>query len=60
MRKPAGFALYEPGQYVSHPSCPDWGIGQIQSVDGARVTVNFENRGKVLVNTERVLLTVEA
>ena len=36
-----------PGQRVRLPSRPDWGTGQIQSVVGDRVTVNFENAGKV-------------
>ncbi len=52
-------ATYEPGQIVSHPGCPGWGLGQVQSVAGARVTVNFENAGKVLINTEVVGLVVE-
>ena len=38
-----------PGTFVRHPGQPDWGIGQIQSVDGDRVTVNFENAGKRLI-----------
>ena len=33
-----------PGALVRHPDRPDWGLGQVQSVDGARVTVNFERR----------------
>ena len=53
-------SAYEPGQLVSHPSQPDWGLGQVQSVAGARVTVNFEHAGKVLVNTACVVLLVEA
>ena len=52
-------ATYEPGQTVSHPGQPGWGRGQVQSVAGTRVTVNFENAGKVLINTEVVLLVVE-
>ncbi len=52
-------ATYEPGQLVRHPGCPDWGLGQVQSVTGARVTVNFENAGKVLINSELVGLVVE-
>lgn len=36
-----------PGQRVRLPSRPDWGTGQVQSVAGDRVTVNFENAGKV-------------
>jgi hypothetical protein len=46
----------EPGMRVRHPDRPDWGIGQVQSVVGHRVTVNFEDAGKVLVNTAVVAL----
>ena len=49
---------YEPGQRVSHPSQPEWGIGQVQSVVDQRVTVNFENAGKVLVNVAAIPLTI--
>ncbi|HEX3348062.1 MAG TPA: DUF3553 domain-containing protein [Acetobacteraceae bacterium] len=55
----AGYAAalgYEPGQWVRHPGQPDWGVGQVQSVVGERVTVNFENAGKVLVNVRVVAL----
>ena len=51
-------AVLEPGLYVRHPGQPDWGIGQVQSVTGARVTVNFENAGKVLINAAVVQLDV--
>jgi hypothetical protein len=48
-----------PGRLVRHPSQADWGIGQVQSVDGARITVNFENAGKHLINGDVVdLVTV--
>ena len=40
-----------PGVYVRHHDAPDWGIGQVQSCVGTRVTVNFEERGKVLIDT---------
>jgi hypothetical protein len=46
----------EPGQYVRHPQQPEWGIGQVQSAIGGRVTVNFEHAGKILVNTAVVAL----
>ena len=49
---------YEPGQRVRHPAQPGWGTGQVQSVIGERVTVNFENAGKVLVNVAAVPLTI--
>jgi hypothetical protein len=48
----------EPGQWVRHPGRPEWGTGQVQSVIGERVTVNFENAGKVLINTAHVTLDV--
>ncbi len=48
--------MLEPGQWVRHPDRPDWGDGQVQSVVGERVTVNFENAGKVLVNARVVTL----
>lgn len=53
-----GGAMLEPGQWVRHPGQPDWGDGQVQSVVGDRVTVNFENAGKVLINARVVPLDV--
>ncbi len=47
-----------PGMLVSHPVRPDWGIGQVQSVIGSRITVNFEHAGKLLINGEAVVLSV--
>jgi|TARA_B100000315_G_scaffold195346_1_gene186183 hypothetical protein len=47
-----------PGAIVRHPDQPDWGFGQVQSADGARVTVNFENAGKVLINAATIGLVV--
>jgi transcription elongation factor GreA-like protein len=52
--------LLVPGALVRHPTQPDWGVGQVQSVIGERVTVNFEDRGKVLINTAVVELEVVA
>ncbi|SDH54771.1 Protein of unknown function [Alloyangia pacifica] len=49
-------ALLEPGMLVEHPDRPDWGIGQVQSNIGGRVTVNFREQGKVVVDGERVTL----
>jgi hypothetical protein len=48
----------EPGMRVRHPHWPEWGIGQVQSVIGDRVTVNFEEQGKVLINGAVVQLDV--
>ena len=49
---------HEPGQRVRHPGRPEWGVGQVQSVVGARVTVNFEHAGKVLINAAAVTLEI--
>lgn len=54
--KPGAATPLAPGDWVRHPGEPDWGLGQVQSVDGARVTVNFEHAGKRLINAELVLL----
>ncbi len=47
---------FEPGDYVKNPSNNDWGIGQVQSIIGKKVTVNFENYGKKVINIENVRL----
>ncbi|MGB1236024.1 MAG: DUF3553 domain-containing protein [Planktomarina sp.] len=49
-------ALLEPGQRVIHPTQPDWGTGQVQSNIGGRVTVNFPETGKVVIDSQRILL----
>ncbi len=49
-------ALLEPGMLVQHPDRPDWGLGQVQSNIGGRVTVNFREQGKVVLDGERVTL----
>lgn len=49
-------ALLEPGMLVRHPGQPDWGLGQVQSNIGGRVTVNFEHAGKVVIVGSRVEL----
>ncbi len=49
---------FEPGQFVRHPTQPDWGLGQVQSALGTRVTVNFEHAGKVLINAAIVPLVL--
>ena len=49
-----------PGDFVRHPEQPDWGLGQVQSVVGNRVTVNFENAGKRLINVDVAPLIISA
>lgn len=50
--------LLVPGAWVRHPSQPDWGLGQVQSAVGDRVTVNFEHAGKRLIRTDSQPLDV--
>ena len=38
------------GDFVKHPQQPDWGIGQVQSIVGMNVTVNFPHAGKQMIN----------
>ena len=47
---------FEPGDKVFNPNKKDWGIGQVQSIIGNKVTVNFENFGKKVINIENVKL----
>ncbi len=56
MDDPFARASFEPGQWVVHPERPDWGVGQVQSAIGRRVTVTFENAGKVMVDAGVVAL----
>lgn len=47
-----------PGALVRHPDRPDWGLGQVQSAIGHRVTVDFEDQGKVVLDIRQVRLTL--
>ena len=40
---------YEPGD-------KEWGIGQVQSIINGKVTINFENVGKKVINSEIIRL----
>ena len=50
------FLNYEPGDFVINPKNKKWGIGQIQSVINNKVTVNFENVGKKVINSKKITL----
>ena len=50
------FLNYEPGDYVINPKNRNWGIGQIQSIAKNKVTVNFENVGKKVINSKEITL----
>ncbi len=47
---------FEPGDKVLNPNNKDWGVGQVQSIIKDKVTVNFENVGKKVINAENIEL----
>ena len=47
---------FEPGDKVFNPTNKSWGIGQVQSIINDKVTVNFENVGKKVINAENIKL----
>lgn len=49
-------AILEPGMLVRHPERPDWGLGQVQSNIAGKITVNFPEAGKVVIEGARVAL----
>ncbi|NIZ09932.1 DUF3553 domain-containing protein [Pseudooceanicola sp. HF7] len=46
--------LLEPGMLVRHPQQPDWGVGQVQSNISGRITVNFPDAGKVVIEGSQI------
>ena len=51
-------AILEPGMLVRHPTQSDWGVGQVQSNIGGKITVNFREEGKVVIDGTRVMLVL--
>ena len=47
---------FEPGDKVVNPMNKEWGIGQVQSIIKNKVTVNFENVGKKVINSRNIML----
>ena len=47
---------FEPGDKVINPAKKDWGIGQVQSIIKEKVTVNFQNAGKKVINAKNIEL----
>ena len=45
---------FEPGDKVFNPNNKDWGIGQVQSIIKGKITVNFENVGKKVINANNI------
>jgi hypothetical protein len=49
-------AILAPGMHVRHPDRPDWGTGQVQSNSGGKITVNFPEAGKVVIDGAHIAL----
>ena len=47
---------FEPGDKVVNTANKDWGTGQVQSIINEKVTVNFENVGKKVINAKNIEL----
>ena len=47
---------FEPGDKVLNHEHKEWGIGQIQSIIKTKITVNFENAGKKVINSDNIEL----
>ena len=50
------FLDYVPGYFVINPNNENWGTGQIQSIINNKITVNFENAGKKVINSKEIIL----
>ena len=50
------FLDYAPGDFVISPNNKNWGTGQIQSMINNKITVNFENAGKKVINSKEIIL----
>ena len=47
---------FEPGDKVFNPVNKEWGIGQVQSIIKDKITVNFQNVGKKVINSKGIKL----
>ena len=47
---------FEPGERVISPDYKEWGVGQIQSIINGKITINFENVGKKVINNRKIIL----
>ena len=44
----------EPEEKDFNPNNKSWGIGQVQSINKEKITVNFQNVGKKVINAENI------
>ena len=47
---------FEIGDKVINPTNKEWGIGQVQSIIKEKITVNFQNVGKKVINAQNIEL----
>ena len=47
---------FEPGDKVINPIKKEWGIGKVQSIINEKITVNFENIGKIVIISDNIKL----
>ena len=47
---------FEPGDKVFNPANKNWGIGQVQSSIKDKITINFQNVGKKVINAKNIKL----
>jgi len=47
---------FDPGDKVINPLNKTWGIGQVQSIINDKITINFENVGKKVINAKNIKL----
>ena len=47
---------FEPGDKVINPLAKEWGVGQVQSIIKEKITVNFQNAGKKVINSNNIEL----
>lgn len=49
-------AILAPGMFVRHPQFAEWGVGQVQSNIAGKITVNFREVGKVVIDGAQIAL----
>jgi len=49
-------AILTPGMLVLHPLHKEWGVGQVQSNIGIKITINFREKGKVVIDGSKIAL----
>lgn len=49
-------AIFTPGMLVAHPDRPEWGVGQVQSNINGKLTVNFRDEGKMVIDSFQIAL----